>query len=94
MPLGKSKQGPSAADAEQMEEVRQAAVRGDSDTVVRLMGEGVKLEPDEVRHISFKQSLALNYRENVEVFLAHLSLTNLGSPHYSTTTYFLENLSF
>jgi hypothetical protein len=49
MPLGRSKHAPSATDAALMEEVRQAAVHGDSDTVVRLMGEGVKLEPDEVR---------------------------------------------
>ena len=50
MPLGRAKHQPSAPEAELMEEVRQAAVRGDSETIVRLVGEGIKLEPDEVRN--------------------------------------------
>ncbi|CAB3360479.1 Hypothetical predicted protein [Cloeon dipterum] len=49
MPLGRSKNAaPSAAEAELLEQIRQAAVRGDSDTIVRLVGEGVKPDvPDE-----------------------------------------------
>lgn len=54
MPLGRAKHQPSAPDAELMEEVRQAAVRGDSETIVRLVGEGIKLEPDEVSCFKIK----------------------------------------
>jgi hypothetical protein len=44
----KSQHAADVATLPANEELRQAAVRGDSDTVIRLMGEGIKLDQDDV----------------------------------------------